>query len=80
MRKINLNKSKSIIVVKPVSVDADVITIGSIVDDGSSVHANVIISEHCMNLMLWSGMDYINIGQWTDEQAENKIKELLNVN
>jgi hypothetical protein len=28
-------------------------------------------------LVLWEGAEYDEIGQWTDEQAEMRIKELL---
>lgn len=28
-------------------------------------------------LVLWQGEEYDAIGQWTDEQAEQRIKELL---
>jgi hypothetical protein len=29
------------------------------------------------SLILWEGAEYDKIGQWTDEQAEQRIKELL---
>jgi hypothetical protein len=29
------------------------------------------------SLILWEGAEYDKIGQWTDEQAEARIKELL---
>ena len=28
-------------------------------------------------LVLWEGAEYDEVGQWTDEQAEQRIKELL---
>ena len=36
-----------------------------------------IIPTQFKTLVLWSGVDYDNIGDWTQEQAENKIIELI---
>ena len=34
-------------------------------------------SQDVRKLVLWEGNDYTNIGNWTQEQAEDKIKELI---
>lgn len=34
-------------------------------------------SQDIRKLLLWEGDAYTNIGDWTQEQAEDKIKELI---
>lgn len=57
------------------------VEINSFVDDPNArtVVANVTIEVlGPRSLVLWSGDDYTSIGQWTDAQACDRIKELLN--
>lgn len=35
------------------------------------------LPEWIRELILWEGQDYDTIGQWTDTQAEARIKQLL---
>lgn len=51
-------------------------------DYGDSVVANITLNNNKNNVItkvLWENQDYINIGQYTDEDIENKIFELLNI-
>lgn len=79
MRIINLESTKAVNAVQSISIDTNQISVPSINDTGESVYANVIVGEYNLAITLWSGEDYVNIGQWTDEQAEYRIKQILNV-
>lgn len=35
-----------------------------------------VFFKHGENLVLWKGEEYDAVGQWTDEDAKEKIKEL----
>ena len=50
-------------------------TIGMIVDtlDEKAIYANTQFGP----LLLWSGQDYDDIGNWTQEEADLRIQELL---
>lgn len=78
--EIQLNTPKKIILVKEVSVMATSIHITTI-DDGNMVEAKIIFKgpegEQEQIWTLWDGQDYINIGQWTDTDVQNRIKELI---
>lgn len=53
-----------------------------IMDYSSAAVARVSFGDpagRTIDLTLWEGDDYVNIGQWTDQQAMDRIKELLNV-
>ena len=45
------------------------------IDDGKSVTAQINIRP--MPVTLWEGQDYINIGQWTEDQAIARLAEVL---
>jgi hypothetical protein len=84
-REIILQNPSSIVIVtrEEISLTTDKISVDALTDDGISVTARVsFFSETGLTklLTLWSGEDYINIGQWTDNDVINRIKELLNVN
>ncbi len=83
-REINLETPKSITLVtreeKVISVDK--ISLNTVTDDGFSVYANItfdIDPGYIKTIILWSGQDYINIGQWTDSDVDNRIKQILNI-
>lgn len=84
-KEILLQNPNTIVVVtrEEISLITDKISIDALIDDGISVKVRVsFFSETGLTklLTLWSGDDYINIGQWTDNDVTNRIKELLNVN
>jgi hypothetical protein len=84
-REIILQNPSSIVIVtrEEISLTTDKISVDELTDDGISVTARVsFFSETGLTklLTLWSGEDYINIGQWTDNDVINRIKELLKVN
>jgi len=59
-----------------------IFTIGPITDNMiDTVSATIYLSGTNMtslNMTLWSGQDYINIGNWTNDQAISRITSLLN--
>jgi hypothetical protein len=84
-KEIILQNPSSIVIVtrEEISLITDKISVDALTDDGISVTARVsFFSETGLTklLTLWSGEDYINIGQWNDNDVINRIKELLNVN
>jgi len=83
-REIQLNGEQTVVVItrEETTLLTDKISIDSITDDGSSVIARLsFFSSTGLTrvLTLWEGQDYINIGDWTDLDVENRIKEILNV-
>lgn len=79
MRIIDLESTKTVTVVQSVSIDTNQISVPSINDTGEAVHANVIVGEYNIAITLWGGEDYVSIGQWTEEQAADRIRQVLNV-
>jgi hypothetical protein len=80
--KIKLNTPKKIVLIKEVSVQADTVTVNHTIDNGSSVEAEITFSlgeqSQVQTWTLWDGQDYINIGQWTDEDVIKRLNELIN--
>lgn len=78
MAQINLDKT--IYAQQP--IETNVVYYETIIDNSSLkvVTTEVTLNQYpqiCISLILWEGADYDRIGQWTDEQAEARIKELL---
>lgn len=78
MAQINLDKT--IYAQQP--IQTDVVYYETIVDNSSLkvVTTEVTLNQYPLiskSLILWEGESYDAIGQWTDEQAEQRIKELL---
>ena len=67
------------------SITTDIINYGAIIDnqDCKVVYTDVVLAvdEQGMpiskQLILWQNEDYDQVGQWTDEQAIQRIKDLL---
>jgi hypothetical protein len=83
-REIIVNPPVNVTVVtrEEVVILTEKISVDTVTDDGRSVYANISFFNtggYTKTLMLWEGQDYINIGQWTDTDVNNRIKELLNI-
>jgi len=83
-REIQLSSEQSVIVItrEETTLLTDKISIDTVSDDGEKVVARIsFFSTTGLSriLTLWEGQDYINIGHWTDDDVNNKVKELLNV-
>ncbi|CAB4159128.1 hypothetical protein UFOVP699_65 [uncultured Caudovirales phage] len=65
-----------------VTISTEIIYVEWIMDFADRAIARVAFndpSRYLRDLTLWEGDDYVSIGQWTDQQAMDRIKELLNV-
>lgn len=71
--------AKEVIVQKEIKHTLSQVTLINVEDNGSTVIAHFKRNELCVlkPLVLWEGEAYIEIGNWTDEDVENRIKELL---
>lgn len=72
------------IVIQP-EIKTDSVLVLSYIDNPIQLFANAYIlmnpsqgMEITQTLTLWEGQAYIDIGNWTTEQATARIKELLN--
>lgn len=85
-RNKNLNNTNSMIidfgsdiVIKEIpayQVKVNKITINKIIDEPSN--RRVIASTNIGDYELWVDEEYTNIGQWTNDDVEKRIKELFN--
>lgn len=83
-RKITLNQQQNVVVItrEETTLSTDKISVDSVTDDGEKVYAKISFFSNIgltRLLILWEGQDYIDIGQWTDTDVDNRIKELLNL-
>ena len=76
-----INPPKNVVVAPAVpaqTVDADEVTILTLSDDTvDTVTAVVNVKGYDKVLVLWEGQSYIDIGNWTQDQANARIIELL---
>ena len=79
--KLRLKKAKEIIIQPAIAerrLTIAEVTIHAIVDDCvSSVIARVNINGIDQELILWEGEEYKKVGDWTQEQANARIEELV---
>jgi hypothetical protein len=75
MKEIKLSKQTEIdIVIKEsIKVITDTIQIKQLIDDGNSVKAVITANDKTTMITLWEDQSYTNIGQWTDNDVENRI-------
>jgi hypothetical protein len=83
-REIILNQEEQIFIVtrEEVTINTDKISIDMVSDDGTKVFVKISFfntNGYTKNLILWEGDSYTQIGQWTDQDVDNRIKELLNL-
>lgn len=79
MKKLNLNKLINVIFMirEEISITTDNVDIEYIKDDGTQVIALIRVENESKILTLWSGQDYTEIGQYTDDNINKRIIELL---
>jgi hypothetical protein len=77
--KITFDTEKKYITKPEESKKVKSLTISQIMDNNKNKTITAFTLELGM-IILWSGKDYDNIGQWTDTDVENRINELLNNN
>lgn len=78
--EITLNQAKDIVVIKQQTVNSNKVTRGAVVDDEQQKIVFVFYSVNkspLVKLILWQGDEYDEIGNWTYEQVDERIKQLL---
>lgn len=80
--EVKLDNPKTIIVKEEETITSDTITINEVTDNGTSVIALIIFKGKdpilkTKSIILWDGDDYDAIGQWTDDDVQNRIKEII---
>jgi hypothetical protein len=79
--KVTLNTKKDIAIKEAVTINSDDIKVNQVTDNYTSVIALISFPSASLDftreLILWEGEDYTNIGQWTDNDVQNRIKQLL---
>lgn len=83
-REIILNQEEEIVIItrEETIINTDKISVDLVSDDGSTVTARISFfntNGYTKTLTLWGGESYAQIGQWTDQDVDNRIKELLNL-
>lgn len=73
--KITFDTAKEIVVVQELKRTIEELTIDEIVDNNSRKEVKAYTKELGI-LVLWTGDAYDAIGQWTDTDVVNRVKEL----
>jgi len=82
MTQINLEKEIEVVFQEKVALNTTVVNIEYVTYDGSKAVACISFGDDSGKqkiLTLWEGEDYVNIGQWTDTDVQNRIVELLSI-
>lgn len=70
--------NKTIVVQEEIKKNITSIKVIQLTDTLDSVIATIALdSERPMNLILWEGEGYAEIGQWTDEDVKKRIIEMI---
>lgn len=81
MYRLKLNHPKQIVIVPAIAeqkITIDEIVVKQIIDNCiDMVIATIIKNGIEIELVLWEGDDYNNVGDWTQSQANARIEELL---
>lgn len=73
--EVNLSKATDIVVVMERKVSVEKLTITELIDLPSQKMV-VVKTEEVGQIVIWKDADYDAIGQWTDADVANRIKEL----
>jgi len=76
--KINLSQPKEITIVEKKTKTVQELTIERTVDIPKARIVRCFIQELREPVILWEGDDYDQIGQWTDSDVEDRLKEIFN--
>lgn len=75
--KIQFSKEKLVTVEQPKLMLLKQISVISI-SDNYTAKKIIAYTKELGHVVLWSGNEYDNIGQWTDTDVQNRINELYN--
>lgn len=75
--KIILDTPKEVVIVKEIKKQLSEITVMEVTDNADMKSVKAFTQEMGI-LTLWEGAAYDAIGQWTDTDVINRVKELVN--
>lgn len=75
--EIQFNEDKSITIREAEIKTVSKVTIDRLVDNPIEKKVIAFISEIPSPITLWSGDEYDNIGQWTDENVKERLIEIF---
>jgi len=76
--EIDLGEEKILLSVPQTDIKSDKIIISQIIDDYINKRVTARTRSVLGSVVLWEGEDYDLIGQWTDEDVQHRILELIN--
>jgi hypothetical protein len=76
--KITLDTPKDIVIVPQYTQQFSEIEIEEMIDRPSEKRVRVRL-RNLSEVTLWEGSDYDEIGQWTDQDVIDRIKEIYNI-
>lgn len=76
---VTLTQERTINTVYGIPITTNTLTLTNALDMWSSKRVEVFIQELGKSVLLWSGTDYDNIGQWTDADVNTKVLELFDI-
>jgi|LakMenE01Jun11ns_1017448.scaffolds.fasta_scaffold9580314_2 hypothetical protein len=76
---VNLGQTKVLKTIPERVISADKIEIKYIVDLYDQKKVIAFTSSVLGQIILWEGDNYTQIGQWTDQDVQNRIIEILNI-
>jgi hypothetical protein len=83
MQELTLSEVKKVQIKQPEFIYADSVVIMVAKDYGNRVEAELLLknsitgNSHNVELTLWDGQDYIDIGVWTDQDVINRVEKLI---
>lgn len=77
--RIELNNPTDITLEEASVVNIESITIGRMIDLPMEKKVFVFINELNRKVLLWEGDAYDEIGDWTNQDVENRLLELFNI-
>jgi hypothetical protein len=79
-QKIGLKFTKQNVTVVPATIiNTDTIAVNSIIDNGSSVILIITVGSRGQDLLLWSGADYTENANWSNETILAALKKAFNI-
>lgn len=82
---VKLDQPKEITIREAEKIATDSIFVNQVTDNGTQVEALITVGDNTINgkvktIMLWDGNSfptYTEIGQWTDTDVQERIKQLI---
>lgn len=78
--KVDLNKENTVEIKPAETTTFSSLTVSRMVDYPTRKQVIVYVREFVDPILLWEGEKYDNIGEWTNADVEERLKELYNDN